>query len=55
VLLNPCVTRGSSLVDDFRDSRGSFSCRIHESLVGAVSLMTSELLGDVCAVESMRH
>jgi len=67
VLSNPCVTCGSSFVDDFRVPRGCLRCRIHASPVEAVLLMISESgvnqfsmmifesAGAVCAVESMRH
>ena len=41
-LLNPCVTRGSSFVDDFCVHRGSFHCRIHVSPMEAVSLRISK-------------
>ena len=44
-LSNPCVTRGSSFVDDFRSHRGCLRCRIHGSRVEAVSLMISKATG----------
>jgi len=54
-LSNPCVTRGSSFDGDFGGRRGCLRCRIHASLVEAVSVVISEAGGAVCAVESMRH
>ena len=42
VLSNPCVTLGSSFVDDFWVHSGSLLCRIHTSPVEVVSLMISE-------------
>jgi hypothetical protein len=66
-LSNPCVTCGSSFVDDFWDGndlvfvddfwvhRGCLRCRIHVSPVEAVSLRISEGTWDFCVVESMRH
>jgi hypothetical protein len=54
-LSNPCVTHDTSLVDDFLVRRGYLGCRIHVSPVTPVSLMISESLGAVGAVESMRH
>jgi hypothetical protein len=53
--VNPCVTLGSSLVDDFLDIMGSLRFRIHESPVEAVSLMISKAAGALCIVESMQH
>jgi hypothetical protein len=54
-LSNPCVTRGSSFVEDFWGHRGFLRCRIHASPVKAVSLMISESTRVVCAVESICH
>jgi hypothetical protein len=54
-LSNTCVTRGSSFVDDLRVRRCCLRCRIHASPVEAVSLMISESLGAVCALESKPH
>ena len=54
-LLNPCVTRWSSFVDDFWVHKGCLRCRIHVLPLEAVLLMNSESTGDVCAVESMCH
>jgi hypothetical protein len=54
-LSNSCITSGSIFVDDFRIHRGCLRCRIHASPVEAVSLMISEPLGAVRAVESMCH
>jgi len=54
-LSNPCVTIGSSFVDDFWVNRGSLRCRIHASPVEAVSLIISEATWVFCAVESMHH
>jgi hypothetical protein len=42
-LSNPCVTHGSSFVDDFRVASDS------------VSLMISKPTWDVCSVECMHH
>ena len=38
-LSNPCVTRGSTFVDDFCGHMGWLICLIHASPVEAVSLM----------------
>jgi hypothetical protein len=38
----PCVTSGSSFVDDFIARMGSLRCRIHASPVEAFSLMISD-------------
>jgi len=66
-MCNPCVTRGSSFVDDFSVGSesvfiddfyahmGCLRCRINASPVEAVSLKMSEAAGVVCAVESRRH
>jgi hypothetical protein len=54
-LSNPCITRESSFGDDFWGHRCWLRCRIHTSPVVAVSLMSYESLGAVCAVESMYH
>jgi len=66
-LSNPCVTSGSSFVDDCLGHRGFLRCRIHASPVEAVSLRISkstatrflliiyESTRAICAVESMRH
>ena len=66
-LSNPCLTRGSSFVEDFWGHGGLLRCRIHASSVEAVSLriskstvtqfslIISESTGVVCAVESMCH
>jgi hypothetical protein len=54
-LSNPCVTRGSTFLDDFYGHMGCLLCLIHASPVEAVSLKISEAVGAVYAVESMRH
>jgi hypothetical protein len=66
-LSNPCVTCGSSFVDDFWDGSDSvfvdnfwarmcsLRCRIHASPVEAVLLMISEYAGALYALESMHH
>jgi len=66
-LSNPCVTRGTTFVDDFCGQMGSLLCLIHASPMEAVSLMISDSAATkfllmiskptwvLCAVESMRH
>jgi hypothetical protein len=51
---NQCDTRDRSLVDDFSIATRCSRSRIHVSPVAPVSLMISESLGAVGAVESMR-
>jgi hypothetical protein len=41
-LSNPCITRGSTFVDDFCGHMGCFLCLIHASPVEAVSLTISD-------------
>jgi len=65
--VEPCLTRGSSFVDDFYDGnnsvfvddfwvdRGCLCFRIHVSPLEAVSLMISESIAALCSVESIRH
>jgi len=54
-LSNPDVTHKSSFVDYLWGQRGCLRCWIHVSPMEAVSLMISESLGAVCAIESMHH
>ena len=66
-LSNPCVTPGSTFVDDLGGPMGCLLCLIHASPMEAVSLMISDSTVTefflmiskptwaLCAVESMRH
>jgi hypothetical protein len=54
-LSNPCVTRGSTFVDDFCGHMGCLLCLIHASPVEVVSMNISDAAGAVYAVESMRQ
>ena len=48
-LSNPCVTRGSSFIDDFWSYKVCLRSRIHASPVEAFSLMIFEATGADCA------
>jgi hypothetical protein len=54
-LSNSCITRESSVVDDFWGHRGCLRCPMLGSPVEAVSLMISKTKDADCAIESMRH
>jgi len=41
-LSNPCITRGSTFIDDFCGHMGCLLCLIHASPVEAVSLTISD-------------
>ena len=51
---NPCVTRGTSFVDDSESLGSLYAVESKRPPVAAVSMMISQFLG-FSAVEAMRH